>query len=480
MDRPSWAGVGRWAVGLVGAALVGCGEVPSGSIVLTQVPVNPVQVQTPGGGPDERYPAGSRVVLLLAPAAQGGIRILSKGLVAAGDPIVAPAADRVLFVGRRRSGDDWQVYETPLTGGRPKQVTYVSGGAASPALLANGSVVFSSPTPKTKDLWGNKTGIAIYKQAPGGTPKRLTYGLSAAIEPTVMADGRILFVSAHPSRDDAASPSLGLFTINDDGTELTAFAADHDGAPEIHRPRELLDGRVAFLARPGAGSGCGTVIEAVQKARPFASRRPLFAAPIGQCGSIEPRGPNELLVCASGPAADGKFVSMGVFQVERPNDSLGKPVFNDPSWRTVEAVPVQPREAPTGHVSAMATEKNTGTILCLNVNFTRGPGHDARSRATRVRVLTGRSPGNVQVLGEVRVQTDGSFMARVPADTPLGFESLDANGQVLQRLAPVLWVRAGENRSCIGCHEPSNRSPRNARPLAVLEPPVDLIPRDLP
>ena len=68
------------------------------------------------------------------------------------------------------------------------------------------------------------------------------------------------------------------------------------------------------------------------------------------------------------------------------------------------------------------------------------------------------------------MQADGSFLAEVPADVPLGFESLDENGRVLRHEAPMLWVRPAENRSCIGCHEPRNRAPHNQRPLAVSVP----------
>ena len=90
--------------------------------------------------------------------------------------------------------------------------------------------------------------------------------------------------------------------------------------------------------------------------------------------------------------------------------------------------------------------------------------------AQRVRVLASQARGSARSLGEIPLQRDGSFMAEVPADTPVGFETLDAGGQVLQRLPPALWVRPGENRTCIGCHEPDNRSPRNVRPLAVTAP----------
>ena len=69
-----------------------------------------------------------------------------------------------------------------------------------------------------------------------------------------------------------------------------------------------------------------------------------------------------------------------------------------------------------------------------------------------------------------RCRRDGSFLAEVPADMPIGFETLDENGRVLRHEAPMIWVRPAENRSCIGCHEPHNRAPHNHRPLAVNAP----------
>jgi hypothetical protein len=82
-------------------------------------------------------------------------------------------------------------------------------------------------------------------------------------------------------------------------------------------------------------------------------------------------------------------------------------------------------------------------------------------------VLAEVSPGRCRSLGEVPVQEDGSFMAEVPADTPLGFEALNQEGEILRRVEPVVWVRPGENRSCTGCHAAHNRAPHNHRPLAV-------------
>jgi hypothetical protein len=122
-----------------------------------------------------------------------------------------------------------------------------------------------------------------------------------------------------------------------------------------------------------------------------------------------------------------------------------------------------------GRLTNMDSAKTTGRILCLNINDTtyREGAEQTVAIATRVRVLAQAPTGTCRSLGEVPVQADGSFMADVPADVPLGFEALDESGAVVRRLVPTIWVRAGENRSCVGCHAPHNRVPHNHRPEAV-------------
>jgi hypothetical protein len=131
-----------------------------------------------------------------------------------------------------------------------------------------------------------------------------------------------------------------------------------------------------------------------------------------------------------------------------------------------------------GHVSAIMPAKHYGTILCMNANFTRPEGRATRPgeplKAAKVRIFTGNKE-KASMLGEVLLQADGSFMAQVPAEVPLGFESLDAQGNTLLKSEPFLWLRPGENRSCIGCHEPYNHTIPNIRPLAAGLPPAVLV-----
>jgi hypothetical protein len=455
--------------------LAGCqSELPPGSLIVTQS-----TLEKTGAAADslERlYPPGSRIACIVPPYKAGQERILSAGLYTAGCPILSPDAQHVYFAGKEKVGAAWQIYENAPGGGRLKRMTAMPGGAMYPAQAGNGDLVFCSPVPEDGRTWTASNPPALYRQAPDGTPRRITFGAAAAIEPTVMRDGTILFVSAKPASGTAAVPRLGLFTVNDDGTEVTAYAVDNDGAPGISRPRELLDGRVGFLAsaEPASPVKWG---EAVRQARPFASRAPLFSFPTSACRAVEPDGQGAWLACLRTQGLMGRAMSgsLAVFRVTSDARSLGTPLFDNPAWNELEALPVAPRPKPMGHVSAIKLALKTGTLLCLNAHFTRlASSQSSGALAVKVRVLARRAPDKEIVLGETALQADGSFMAAVPAEVPLGFELLDGQDQVIHRLSPSIWLRPGENRSCLGCHEPYNRTPRNARPIAAGLPPANL------
>ena len=252
-----------------------------------------------------------------------------------------------------------------------------------------------------------------------------------------------------------------MFTINNDGTEVTAFAGPEDTASAIQRPRLLADGRVVFLASASGSSAA----EFVRMARPFQSRAPLFPGVTARVNSVEAASNGDLLVCAENPS--GAKTSLALFRVGPAAITLGAPLLADPAWNDCEAVEVSPHRQPMGRISSVDLTKATGKILCLDANYSSDRPGGITPAATRVRVLAETAPGKLSALGEIPVQTDGSFLVEVPSDVPLGFETLDENGRVLLREAPMIWVRPGENRSCMGCHEPRNRSPRNHRPLAV-------------
>jgi hypothetical protein len=465
------------------------------ALVLTQSPLT----SFPPGHDllDSQYPAGTRITLAEAPFDPKRIRVLSRGLMAAGSPVVSYDGQWVIFSGKKTRKDDWQIYEAQLPNGSPHAITSIRGGAMQPALLPDGSVVFASPVPKTGAPGTPPGPTQLYKQSSGAAPRQLTFGSYSASDPTVLSDGRILFVSSQPSADNLTARGQALYTINNDGTELTPFAGQHEPASIIVRPRQLTDGRVAFLSRSLLSDDAPShgTFQFVRMARPFFGEKELFPNATCHVISVQPASNGDLLVCAQTslnpssahcpssvfrvPGLVAEQSQVGLISTDRTAGELGSnslnlatTVFSDPDWKLLEAAEALPHSRPMGRLSNTDLAKQTGQILCLNANDTTvgRTTNETAPAAAKIRVLAGSRAGALGVLGEVPVQPDGSFMAEVPADVPLGFEALDEQGRVLRRVAPVVWVRPGENRSCIGCHEPHNRSPHNQRPLAVRAP----------
>ena len=94
--------------------------------------------------------------------------------------------------------------------------------------------------------------------------------------------------------------------------------------------------------------------------------------------------------------------------------------------------------------------------------------------AAELRVFALAGSGQQRTLGKVPVASDGSVLVYLPVGVPLGFDTLDARGHLLRHQPAFLWLQPGENRACVGCHEPRNHAPRNIRPLAAQLDPARL------
>ena len=77
-----------------------------------------------------------------------------------------------------------------------------------------------------------------------------------------------------------------------------------------------------------------------------------------------------------------------------------------------------------------------------------------------------------RVLGTVPVEEDGSALFRVPANTPITVQPLDAEGQALQLMRSWFTAMPGESLSCVGCHESQNSGTPNRQRLAARRPAV--------
>jgi hypothetical protein len=213
----------------------------------------------------------------------------------------------------------------------------------------------------------------------------------------------------------------------------------------------------------------------VRSVAPFVTRAGLFSFKSDGCRSVEPLPGGDLLVCAETHGMTGRSMMShaAVYRVAPDAAALGRPIFDDPRWNSIEATPVAARAEPAGHTTAVMPGARRGTVLCLDVNDSSVPAAGGNpAPAAALRVFTRAASGEERPLGTIPVAADGSVIVQLPVEVPLGFDTLDARGQVLRHEPAFLWLRPGENHGCVGCHEPRNHSPRNARPLATqTEPP---------
>ncbi len=82
------------------------------------------------------------------------------------------------------------------------------------------------------------------------------------------------------------------------------------------------------------------------------------------------------------------------------------------------------------------------------------------------------------VLGTVPVAEDGSAYFNMPANRPVYFQALAADGLAVQSMRSATYVHSGENLTCRGCHEPRARTagPNLPAPLAFRRAPSEIVP----
>jgi hypothetical protein len=102
--------------------------------------------------------------------------------------------------------------------------------------------------------------------------------------------------------------------------------------------------------------------------------------------------------------------------------------------------------------------------LCTPVRFVRATRAVAPpAGATGARNAIGETDfEQQQILGYAPIEPDGSFKLQVPADTPLAFAVIDAEGRAFQTHTNWIQVRPGERRTCDGCHSPRRGASLNS------------------
>lgn len=425
------------AVSAVRVARPAPGDVPA--LIFTQVPVD--DSGWSGGGEEAPwFPDHSRIVAL-DPKGKGDMRVLTDGFQSARAPFVSSDGKRIVFSGRRRAGDPWQIWEMQLKGGEARLLTAAPGSFTDPAYLGDGRVVLSGRIEATGDAF------ALYTTA-GAALSRITFHPEQDLASQVLPDGQVLFLSG------------GRYLVTrDDGTGLRLFYQGPEGSPPSGRAWETDDGTVLLVER-------GRLV-GVSAKRPLHSRVELSDRVPGRFHSLSPLGPGQLVVSYRPPG--GKRFSL--YELDPKGQRLAPLPGDDPAYHAVEPVVATPRARPKAFYSVVDSSFKTGGLYCLDANASSLPpaGGAQTSVGRRLRVL-----GRDGLLGEVPLAADGSFYIELPGDLPVRLETVDGRGRLVRGPSAWLWVRANEHRGCVGCHQHPELAPENRVPEALLGEPVSL------
>jgi len=465
---------------------------------------------------------GSELCVLSPVRPDGKLTTVHKGMVSDFD--VNWDGRRVLFSDRKTL---WEL-DLASTGGVPRRVSSETGDLVhyDGCYLPNGQIVAAcnacyQAVPCTGQA---NVGNLHVMDADGKNERRITYDQDHDWNPTVMQDGRVLYTRWEYA-DIPHYFSRFLFRMNPDGSgqmehygsgsywpnamywprpipgdpnALVCIVSGHHG---VSRVGELVILDPSKGRREAAGvvqriPGYGQTVEPVMMDRLMERVWPRFAAPypLAEPGSNLGAG-KYFLACVKRHEFSGwDLCLVDIFDNITP--LLTSEFASDGSpWSSagyMAPVPLRPRPVPPALPSALNPAQPDGVIYLADIYKGEGLRGYPRGSIKALRLGTHhyRYFGNgatyscsfeggwdvKRILGTVPVNADGSALFRVPANTPIFIQPLDAEGKAQQQMRSWYTAMPGETASCIGCHEPQNSVPPSQYNRAARDKPSAITP----
>lgn len=401
----------------------------------------------------ERFPKGAHLLRIH----EGKAEPLVPEFAASADANVSFDGSRVIFSGKQKLEDLWQIWELTIKDRSLHKVVTTAGDAERPLYLPAGRVVYALRTSAGFRLDSNDDGhpLSYVPLNPTTGPGELTlaYTRGSAFPDDVLQDGRVLFESDYPLGDGRTAE---MFLVYPDGSGVESYRCDHGLAR--WGGTQLASGDVVFTHGEGIA----------RFTSPLAHEVRVPAPPAQYAGSVAETSSGDWLLSAR--TAQGVHYALKLW---KPGTSTMETVFTQNTEDLVEPVLLAPHRMPTRFPSGLHPW-NYANLLALDARLSREgalPG-----TPTLVRLETQDEAGKAVTMGAAPVEKDGSFFIQVPGDKPIRIALLDAKGNVLRQEHGWFWSRGGEQRICVGCHTGPERSSDNRVPEVLLHTttPVDL------
>ncbi len=445
--------------------------------------------------PLDRYVDGCQIARFSLSGSPGKVVPLTAEFLSARDPAVSFTGRKILFAGKQRKGEPWQIWQMDSSGGNKTQITHGNRDCVFP-LFVGSLFHLDDKAPTRKIVY--QGGSHLYTcDLDGKNPRRITYNLNPEFSPDVLPNGRIIFSSLKNSGIEAGSgKTLDLLAVNIDGTDLMGYLT----GPEVPGDKEMVrvgpDGRVYFIRSDLSQWLGGGSLAYVSSRRPAHSYNLLAPAEKGYYHSPCPLPDGGLIVSYRGKQKGSLYglflltpdtITMPGIPTEKKSPLIGSPRRGAPliaggsDYHCVDARVLGPHPVVKGRSSFVDHNRDSGVFYCISVYISESPELKrlAPGSIKQVRVLEGVFLDREQrvsrrILGTAPVEPDGSFHIRVPAETPLAFQLLDKEGKVVIGQCSWAWVMPRESRGCIGCHEDRELASPNQLPQAIIKPAVQL------
>ncbi len=422
-------------------------------------------------------------------------------------------ADKVLYSSIGTANNTWQIFELNLKDKSMRQVslgTYADIDSFDPCYLPNGKIIYASTAgfQGVPCIGGNGDIANLHVMDSDGTHiRRLTFDQESNWSPFLMPNGRIMY-QRWEYTDLSHFWSRILFTMNPDGTDQKAYYGSNSWWPNT-----------LFYGKPIPGSpSCFTAIVGNHHGVQRAGQLVLFDVAKGRNeaegiiqsipGFDKPVDPvvidhyftanwpkilhpyplsREFHLAAVKLNASDKF---GIYLLDTFDNLL--PLKRDPSHHYVEPLPLKKRNAPPLVPDRIDLKAKDATVSISDIYAGPGLAGVPRGTVKRLRIFKyefsprkfgGHAQTGIQsgwdlkvILGTVDVENDGSVQFKIPCNTPLSLQPLDAEGKALAIMRSWTTAMPGETLSCIGCHESQNEAPPVQPSIASLKPPQTIQP----
>ncbi|MBN2476406.1 MAG: discoidin domain-containing protein [Pirellulales bacterium] len=411
----------------------------------------------------------------------------------------------------------YHLFKVNADGSGLVQLTDGAADDFDPCFLPNGRIVFVSERRGGYLRCGRHCPVyTMFSMEPDGSDiVCLSFHETHEWQPSVNHDGMLVY-SRWDYVDRDTNIAHHIWTCYPDGRDPRSFHGNYpmrrESRPWMEMSIRAVPGSHKYVATTGAhhGHAFGSLVLIDPRAQDDGAMSQLERlTPDVVFPEAEGRPIRDYMCYATAwPLSEDDYLCVydrqakdrGIYWVDR--DGNRELIYRDPEIACLSPMPLRPRPVPpvipeatlqTASARQGVERVAPATVAVMNLydsDFQWPAGTQIKSLRVIQLLPKSTAPPNEPrigvanqtnaraVLGTVPVEVDGSVFFEAPAEMPIYFQALDAEGLAVQSMRSVTYLHPGERLSCQGCHERKHGLPQRAmeRPLALRRAPSEIRP----